>query len=129
MGSKATRRQVMVALAGSQVEVGVIASIVHDSVWTVRRWIQRGKATGELHDRPRSGRRAVYSEETRLRLVAFYCQTQPLPGCGRWTLRWAARRLGAEPEKVGSAPSKSTLHRILRENGLKPHQSRLARDN
>jgi len=56
--------------------------------------------------------------------VAFYCQTQPLPGCGRWSLRWAARRLEAAPETVGSSPSKSTLHRILQCNRLKPHQSR-----
>ena len=57
-------------------------------------------------------------------MVAFYCQTQPLPGCGRWTLQWAARRLKADPQHVGVSPSKSTLHRILQANRLKPHQSR-----
>ncbi len=59
-----------------------------------------------------------------MRIVAFYCQTQPLPGAGRWTLRWAECRLKADSTAVGSAPSKSTLHRILQSNRLKPHQSR-----
>jgi transposase len=56
--------------------------------------------------------------------VAYYCQTRPLPGAGRWTLRWAERRLKADHGTVGAAPSKSTLHRILQSNRLKPHQSR-----
>lgn len=70
------------------------------------------------------------SVKTLLRLVsldgfaAFYCQTQPLPGGGRWTLRWAERRLQADTSTVGAAPGKSTLHRILQSNQLKPHQSR-----
>lgn len=59
-----------------------------------------------------------------MRLVAFYCQTQPLPDCGRWTLRWAEQRLRAEQTTTDIAPSKSTLHRILQQNQLKPHQSR-----
>jgi len=114
----------MVALADSRVEVKAIAIAVQCSVWTVRRWIRRSKTTGDLHDRPRSGRHALYLEETKLRIVAFYCQTQPLPGCGRWSLRWAARRLEADPARVGVSPSKSTLHRILQGNRLKPHRSR-----
>ncbi len=56
--------------------------------------------------------------------MAFYCQTRPLPGAGRWTLRWAERRLQAGHTAVGAAPSKSTLHRILQSNRLKPHRSR-----
>ncbi len=59
-----------------------------------------------------------------MRIVAYYCQTRPLPGAGRWTLRWAERRLKANPTAVGAAPGKSTLHRILQSNRLKPHRSR-----
>ncbi len=114
----------MVALAHAQVGLNTIAQFVHYSVGSVRRWIRRGKATGEIQDRARSGRPALYTEETRLRIVAFYCQTKPLPGCGRWTLEWAVRRLKADPQQIGSPPSKSTLHRILQTNRLKPHQSR-----
>jgi transposase len=32
--------------------------------------------------------------------------------------------LAAHPERVNATPSKSTIHRILKENNLKPHQSR-----
>jgi transposase len=103
--------------------VNAIAAIVHYSVDTVRRWMRRAKESGELHDNARSGRPPIYPQEIQLRLVAFYCQTQPLPACGRWTLRWAAQRLKVESTLVGAAPSKSTLHRILQSNRLKPHQS------
>jgi transposase len=59
-----------------------------------------------------------------LELIAFYCQTQPFSNAGRWTLRWAAVHLAAHPECLSASPSKSTIHRILKENSLKPHQSR-----
>jgi transposase len=118
------RRNAMVSLADSRVEVKAIAFAVERSVSTVRRWIRRSQTTGELHDLPRSGRPALYSEQAKLRLVAFYCQTQPLPDCGRWSLRWAARHLEQDPQRVDASPSKSTLHRILKGNRLKPHQSR-----
>ena len=119
-----SRRNAMVSLADSRVEVKAIAINLQCSVQTVRRWTRRSQMTGDLHDRPRSGRPALYSEETKLRIVAFYCQTKPLPNCGRWSLRWAARLLEAEPTRIDVSPSKSTLHRILQSNQLKPHRSR-----
>ena len=94
------------------------------SAFTVRRWIQRSTETDNLNDCPRSGRPVLYTEEQHLKIVAFYCQTQPLPDCGRWSLRWAALYLKAYPERINSAPSKSTIHRILKDNKLKPHLSR-----
>ena len=114
----------MVSLADSRVEVKAIGIALQCSVQTVRRWNRRSQTTADLHDCPRSGRPALYSDETKLRIVTFYCQTQPLPNCGRWSLRWAARRLEADPSRIGVSPSKSTLHRILQSNRLKPHQSR-----
>jgi len=104
--------------------VKAIASLLGFCTSTVQRWTSRRTETVDLHDRPRSGRPERYSEATRLKTVAFYCQTQPLPGCGRWSLRWAASQLGARPERIGAAPSKSTIHRFLSTNRLKPHQSR-----
>ncbi len=80
--------------------------------------------TGDIADLPRSGRPAIYSETFKLELIGFYCQTQPFENAGRWTLRWAAEHLMANPEYVNATPSKSTIHRILKENDLKPHQSR-----
>jgi len=116
----------MVSLAESGAKVKAIAVALGASVWTVRRWILRSETTERgFEDLPRSGRRRViYDEAAKLRLVAFYCQTRPLPDCGRWSLRWAARHLEENPAQVGVSPSKSTLHRILQENRLKPHQSR-----
>jgi transposase len=79
---------------------------------------------GNVADLERSGRPAIYSEELRLKLIGFYCQTQPLPNSGRWTTRWAATHLKQHPEIINATPSKSTSQRILKENNLKPHQSR-----
>ncbi len=122
--SPLSRRQAIVALAGARIALNTIANLVHCSVSSVRRWIRRAKRTGEFHDHARSGRPAIYPQEVRLRIAAFYCQTRPLPGSGRWTLRWAERRLKVGDTAVGAAPGKSTLHRILQSNRLKPHQSR-----
>ena len=122
--SPLSRRAAIVALADARIGFNTIARLVGCSLSSVQRWIRRAKGAGALQDHPRSGRPALYAQELQLRLVAFYCQTRPLPGAGRWTLRWAERRLKADPGPVGAAPSKSTLHRILRSNRLKPHQSR-----
>jgi len=80
--------------------------------------------TGAIVDLPRSGRPAIYPETCKLALTGFYCQTQPFAHAGRWTIRWAAVYLAAHPECLKAAPSKSTIHRILQENSLKPHRSR-----
>ena len=114
----------IVALADARIALTAIANLVRCSVSSVRRWIRRAKRTAALHDDARSGRPALYPQEVRLRIVAFYCHTRPLPGVGRWTLRWAESRLKADTTAVGAAPSKSTVHRILQSNHLKPHQSR-----
>jgi transposase len=119
-----SRREAMVALANAEVQPQAIAIALQCATTTVRRWVRRIRMTGDPKDRSRSGRPAIYSEESKVRIVAFYCQTQPLPNSGRWTLRWAQRRLLAEPTRVGATPSKSTIFRILESNRLKPHRSR-----
>ena len=81
--------------------------------------------TGSVNDLPRSGRPVeTYTRAFKLKLIGFYCQTQPFPNSGRWTLRWAATYLAAHPKTLAATPSKSTIHRVLKENSLKPHQSR-----
>lgn len=80
--------------------------------------------TGSLIDLPRSGCPATYSSAFNFELTGFYCQTQPFSNSGQWTLRWAAVHLKANPEIIDASPSKSTIHRILKKNNLKPHQSR-----
>jgi len=117
-------RKAVLILAAAGVGVKAIACFVQRSVVVARRWIRRGTQTNDLNDRHRCGRPRVYSEEIHVKLVAFYCQVRPLAGTGRWTFRWAALHLAEHPQRVGAAPSKSTLHRVLRRNKLKPHQSR-----
>ena len=116
-------REGMLALAEAGVEKKAIGIFMGCSVHTVRRWIRRGARTDDFRDLPRSGRPATYDEEIALKVVAFYCQTRPLPGCGRWTLTWAEAHLAAHPEQIGACPRRSTIHRILRNSSLKPHLS------
>lgn len=116
-------RQGIVALAETGMETRAIAIFMECSKDTVRRWIRRSDQTVDFRDLPRCGCPATYAEDIRLQVVAFYCQTRPLPGCGRWTLAWAAAYLAAHPEQIGACPSRSTIHRILQNSSLKPHRS------
>jgi len=104
--------------------MNAVAEFVGCAESTVQRNIRRMSDRGTLVDRPRSGRPAIYPETCKLALTGFYCQTQPFAHAGRWTIRWAAVYLAAHPECLNAAPSKSTIHRILQENSLKPHRSR-----
>jgi len=122
--SRMIRRRVAVVLANKGLTISAVAGLVGCGVSTVSRSLERIVNTGDIVDRPRSGRPATYSETFKLELIGFYCQTQPLPNSGRWTLRWAAVHLAAHPEIINAIPSKSSIHRILKENNLKPHQSR-----
>ncbi len=116
-------RQAIAVLNSAGVEASATAWFLNCSVDTVYFWLHRRAETNDLSDRTRAGRPPRYLDTDHLRIIAFYCQTTPLQGCGRWTFRWAQKHLAASPELIGVAPGKSTLHRILNENGLKPHQS------
>lgn len=59
-----------------------------------------------------------------VKTVAFYCQTNSLKDCGRWTLRFAEKYLNAHVEIVGRPISSSTIQRILKKQNLKPHLSK-----
>ena len=123
MRERVGSRQGMLALAEAGVDHKAIGLFMDCSVDTVRRWIHRNAQTDDIRDLSRSGCPAVYTEEDALKLIAFYCQTRPLPGCGRWTLAWAAAYLAAHLDLIGSKPSKSTIYRMLRNHKLKPHLS------
>ena len=118
------RRKAAVVLVNHGIGLYTIAAIVGYSISTVSRTLKRMNEAGDVLDLPRSGRPALYVEELKLKLIGFYCQTQPLPNSGRWTIRWAAAHLAKHPQKINATPSKSSIHRILKENNLKPHQSR-----
>lgn len=100
---------------------GTFAGISTD---TVRYWTQRQHSGLNVQDAPRHGSPRKYDKNTEDRLIAFYCQTRPLPDSGRWSLRWAEGALYRNPEPVGAAPSRSTIQRILRRHNLRPHQIR-----
>ncbi len=124
MNGRVYHRKAIGVLVKHNTNPRAIAAFLDASASTITRWSAPGINASNLYDRPRSGRPPSCSEDTKIRIIAFYCQTRPLSDCGRWTLRWAARRLQAEPERIGATPSKSSLHRILKKNDLKPHRSR-----
>jgi hypothetical protein len=74
-----------------------------------------------LQDRPRSGRPATFDERTQLKVTAFFCQFNPLPGCTYVSLKWAEQYFAQNPDFLGCPISRSSLSRILRQHSLKPH--------
>lgn len=98
--SRTIRRQSAVVLTNKGLTVSAVAALVGCCTSTVARSLKRMSDTGDVVDLPRSGRPATYSETFKLELIGFYCQTQPFPNSGRWTLRWTAVHLAARPEIV-----------------------------
>jgi hypothetical protein len=73
-------------------------------------------------DRPRTGRPTTIPAEVTPRIISFYCQQNPLPGCSRWSLRLAHSYLEEHPEILKYSISSSSLHRLLNAHALKPHR-------
>lgn len=88
---------------------------------TVSRWVVRIEEGEPITDRARSGRPLLFSEEARLKTIAFFCQTPALPGCARWTLRDAERHFASHPAVIGCGMSRSAISRLLAEHALRPH--------
>jgi len=114
-------RSEMVSLAHCKVGLPTIAWFTNRHITTVGRWISRSESGNELCDQNRSGRPRVYCEKTRLKTIAFYCQVPPLPGCNSWSLRWAENYLKDHNQIIGCSISHSTIQRILKSHGLRPH--------
>ena len=108
-------------LVQAGVNPGLVAGFCGCSRTTVLRWGRGADEAAELLDRPRPGRPPLFSESTRLQMIAFYCQS-PLPGCRGWSTRWAAAYLGEHREILGCAISASSVHRILTAHSLRPHR-------
>jgi len=89
---------------------------------TVLTWKKR--AGDSISDRDRSGRPTIIPSEANHRLTAFYCQHNPLPGCTRWTVRWAEIYLRKYPEILQCSISRSSIHRLLKSNALKPYRNK-----
>jgi hypothetical protein len=88
---------------------------------TVNRWCQQLETTTECRDQYRSGQPRRITEAMEIKTIAVYCQTNPLPGVGRFSLRDAAQYLNQQPEILGDTISYSSIRRILKSHGLRPH--------
>jgi transposase len=117
------RLQIQMLLSG-QVSESRIRSVVGCHFKTVATWRKRLNAAEGIQDRQRSGRPATIPPEVGLRVISFYCQRNPLPGCSRWSLAWAHEYLEANPDVLGASLSRSSLHRLLNAHALKPHKRR-----
>jgi transposase len=117
---KKHNRYQIIALSSHDITAKAIAGFTQCSVGMVYRW----KGRLDVNDKVRLGRPPLYNQEIQLKVIAFYCQTTPLPGCGRWSLRWAEKHLLKNPEPVGKPISHSTIGRILNRHHLKPHLSK-----
>jgi transposase len=113
------RYQIM-ALTRSGINHKAVSKMTDCSPEIVNRWSQRNT----LYDNQRSGCPAVYSEAIQLKTTAVYCQTSPLPACGRWTLRTVAKYIDNDPTLIGLPTCHSTIHRFLKKQDLKPHRSK-----
>ena len=115
-----TRYQI-ITLSSYGITQRVISIFTGCNMQMVYRWSRRC----DFNDKARAGRPLLYNEEIQLKTIAFYCQTTPLPDCGRWTLRWAEKQLKKEDSNpVGQPVSRSTIQRILKSHVLKPHISK-----
>lgn len=106
-------------------QVGVtkqmIAWFVNRDISTVNRWINRFYEAKELNDQKRSGRPLRIMEDVQLKTIAFYCQTTPLPGLSRLSLRDAEKYLEQHQEILGCSISYSTIRQFLKSHSLRPH--------
>jgi hypothetical protein len=108
-------------LYNEKVKTKVISYYLACHIGTTRLWANRDG----VKDMTRTGRPVVYGQLAQLSLMGFYCQTTPFTGCGKWTVRLASKYLIENPDgKIGEEISKSTVHRVLQANNLKPHRSK-----
>lgn len=113
------RFQIML-LQQNGVSVRQCAWYLNCSLTTIRKWSKAVTENVRLLDAKRPGRPRLFTETTRLKIIGFYCQN-PLAGCHNWSFSWAANYLNLNPDFLGRKISASTIHRILREHGMRPH--------
>ena len=122
LASRFLQRAATMALSRQGVDYRSIAIFTTTHPRTVLRWSFRIKEGRGLSDAKRCGRPRFFSEGTRLKVIAAYCQsTPPLPGVNRWSLRDAQSHFKENQEVLGQCISHSTIQRILRSHALRPH--------
>lgn len=115
-------RIVLLAAEGTQnQEIAKVCGVTRKTVGVWRRRFAEKGIAGILKDAPRPGRRRRISEEVRREIVRKTTQETP-PARTHWSTRSLAKVMGLSP---------STIGRVWRKHGLKPHLSRtfkLSRD-
>jgi len=114
------KRRLIQQLSSDNLDKYSISKCVDCHISTVEYWQNRDNTT----EMPRSGRPVIFDDNVCSLLTGFYCQTRPFSDSGRWTLRFASAYLKEHSEIIGTSISKTSIHRILSKNDLKPHLSR-----
>jgi transposase len=112
---RAVTRARIVLRSAEGVPIGRVADELGVAIMTVKLWRRRYAQAGlaGLADAPRPGHPPTYTREDRDRLVALTMGPPP-EGTSHWSVRMMATRTGMSP---------STVHRIWRELGYKPHRT------
>jgi transposase len=119
------RRAKLILLAAQGERIKDIAQATDCDTETVRRQVKRFNEYGlaSLDDKPRSGRKQVYSEVERGQMVAS-ARTQPEQlgqSFGRWTLTRLTEYVN---QRLGIAISRAQLGRVLEAEGLRWYQEK-----
>lgn len=88
------------------------------------KWKKRFQAKEKIVDRSRSGRPLVIPSEVTQRLIAVYCQHNPLPGCRRWTISLLENYLKRNSDLLKCSISRASIHRRLTSHALRPDRMR-----
>ncbi len=116
--SRPMLRMRMMALLNNQYSESAVSSFLALHPSTVSRWSKRFQEGEGVQDRLGRGRPPKIEPETVQKVVSFYCQHNPLPGCAGWSVRWMAVYFQKHPEFLGIPISASSVHRCLASNNL-----------
>lgn len=119
------RRAKIILLAAQGERIKTIAQATDCDTETVRRQVKRFNEYGleSLEDRPRPGRKQLYSEVERGQMIAS-ARTQPEQlgqPFGRWTLTRLTEYVNGS---LGIAISRAQLGRVLEAEGLRWYQEK-----
>lgn len=109
----------MMVLLNNRFRVSAISLMLGFHPSTVYRWNKGLKADDGIKDRVRSGRPPKITFDIAQKVIAFYCQHHPLPGCDNWSVRWMAIYFQKHPEYLKVSISPSSVHRCLASNRLR----------
>ncbi len=106
-------RMQMMALLNNQYSELAVSLILRLHPKTVSIWNKRFQAGGGIQDLARSGRPPKITFDIVQKVIAFYCQQNPLPGCSSWSIRWMADYFQKHPDYLNISISASSIHRCL----------------